>query len=220
MKLCLFSWTYLASLACVWFVCMKQVFSVWLLRQRFSWLFVAIIAVLTRICPTQSICDTCPWTCLLSLDLKKIDRRRGLNKPTLIDILHLFDFKDLLWVVYAFVDHVDLQVLRVIRFRDLGLAVRRILRAYNFLNVLRVQFCLLQVELLEILVKLINVGHWLIIHSFAVVLAQLHGEVFLFRRMEERTNFRLVAAKLVAGDAFVFVRVVKPFHSGVAFVAF
>ena len=67
--------------------------------------------------------------------------------------------------------------------------------------------------------KLINVGHWLIIHSFAVVLAQLHGEVFLFRRMEERTNFRLVAAKLVAGDAFVFVRVIKPFHSGVAFVA-
>ena len=94
--------------------------------------------------------------------------------------------------------------------RRLGL-----LGADDLLDVLRVLFSFFQVELLQTLMELVNVGHWLIHDGFPVVATQFDGEVLLLRCMEKRTNFTLVAAQFVTANALVFVRVVKPFHRGV-----
>lgn len=72
-----------------------------------------------------------------------------------------------------------------------------------------------QVELLQTLVELVDVGYWLVDDGLPVVAAKLDREVLLFRGVEEGTYLTFVAAELVTADSLVLVGVVKSLHSGV-----
>ena len=50
-------------------------------------------------------------------------------------------------------------------------------------------FGLLKIKFLQTFVELIDIGHWLVHDGFSIIFAEFHGKVFLFNRMEKRTNF-------------------------------
>jgi hypothetical protein len=57
-----------------------------------------------------------------------------------------------------------------------------------------VLFGLVKIKFLQTFVELINIGYGLVNDGFTIIFAEFHRKVFLFYRMEKRTNFRLVTA--------------------------
>ena len=55
-------------------------------------------------------------------------------------------------------------------------------------------FGLVKIKFLQTFVELINIGYGLVNDGFTIIFAEFHRKVFLFYRMEKRTNFRLVTA--------------------------
>jgi hypothetical protein len=69
-------------------------------------------------------------------------------------------------------------------------------------------------------VQIVDVRHWLVVNSSAIIFAQFHSQIFFFQTMVECTNFSLIAPKLVAINPLVLIRVVQTLYGGMAFGAF
>ena len=126
----------------------------------------------------QIVCNAGPWARLFALVWKEI-YRRSWNSAALIYILNLFNICDkrhrLLTIVdasiYSISDTHAWNLLIRIMITDTRPKIGGFLRADYLNNMLRMLFFLLKIKLLQVFVKLVYVGQWLIHDGFAIIFA-------------------------------------------------